>query len=378
MSSGTNERNYRKDYAPSEFLADRIDLSFELDPDETVVRAKMHLRRNPEARTSDAPLVLQGDELTLRSATLDGHLLDDARFEADSQSLRVANVPDQFELETEVVIRPADNTKLMGLYTSSDTFCTQCEAEGFRRITYYLDRPDVMARFTTRIEADRARYPVLLSNGNRVGEGELPNGRHWVQWEDPFPKPSYLFALVAGDLVCHRGTFTTASGREVALEIWVEPQNATSASTRSRRFEAAMKWDEDDLRSRVRPRHLHDRRRQRLQHGRDGEQGAQRLQLEVRARQAIDRDRRRLRGHRERRRARVFPQLDRQPRHLPRLVSAHAQGRADRLSRSGVLGRHDLARRASASRTSRVCARPSSPKTPAHSRIRFGPSRTSR
>ena len=217
MSSGTNERNYRKDYAPSEFLADRVDLSFELDPDETVVRAKMQLRRNPEARTSDAPLVLQGDELTLRSATLDGHVLDSTRFEADSQSLRVANVPDHFEFETEVVIRPADNTKLMGLYTSSDTFCTQCEAEGFRRITYYLDRPDVMARFTTRIEADRAAYPVLLSNGNRVGEGELPDGRHWVQWEDPFPKPSYLFALVAGALVCHRGTFTTASGREVAL-----------------------------------------------------------------------------------------------------------------------------------------------------------------
>ena len=245
MSSGTNERNYRKDYAPSEFLADRIDLSFELDPDETVVRAKMHLRRNPEARTSDAPLVLQGDELTLRSATLDGHLLDDARFEADSQSLRVANVPDQFELETEVVIRPADNTKLMGLYTSSDTFCTQCEAEGFRRITYYLDRPDVMARFTTRIEADRAAYPVLLSNGNRIGEGELPNGRHWVQWEDPFPKPSYLFALVAGDLVCHRGTFTTSSGREVALEIWVEAANADKCEHALASLRAAMKWDQD-------------------------------------------------------------------------------------------------------------------------------------
>ena len=124
----------------------------------------------------------------------------------------------------------------MGLYTSSGTFCTQCEAEGFRRITYFLDRPDVMARFTTRIEADRASYPVLLSNGNRVASGELPDGRHWVRWEDPFPKPSYLFALVAGDLVCHAGTFTTASGREVALEIWVEPPMPTSASTRWHRF----------------------------------------------------------------------------------------------------------------------------------------------
>ena len=148
-------------------------------------------------------------------------------------------------LETEVVIHPYENTKLMGLYTSSDAFCTQCEAEGFRRITYYLDRPDVMARFTTRIEADRAKYPVLLSNGNRVGDGELPGGRHWVQWEDPFRKPSYLFALVAGDLVCHGGTFTTASGREVALEIWVEAENADKCEHALASLQAAMKWDEE-------------------------------------------------------------------------------------------------------------------------------------
>jgi aminopeptidase N len=206
MSDDTHQRIYRKDYAPSDFLADRIDLSFVLAPAETVVRATMQLRRNPDAANRRGPLVLQGDELVLRTVRLDGATLDDTRFEADSQSLRVANVPEHFELETEVVIRPADNTKLMGLYTSSRTFCTQCEAEGFRRITYSLDRPDVMARFTTRIEADRATYPVLLSNGNRLGQGELPDGRHWVQWEDPFPKPCYLFALVAGDLVCHRGT----------------------------------------------------------------------------------------------------------------------------------------------------------------------------
>jgi aminopeptidase N len=245
MSDDTHQRIYRKDYAPSDFLADRIDLSFVLAPAETVVRAKMQLRRNPDAANRRGPLVLQGDELVLRTVRLDGATLDDTRFEADSQSLRVANVPEHFELETEVVIRPADNTKLMGLYTSSRTFCTQCEAEGFRRITYSLDRPDVMARFTTRIEADRATYPVLLSNGNRLGQGELPDGRHWVQWEDPFPKPCYLFALVAGDLVCHRGTFTTASGRAVALEIWVEAANADKCEHALASLQAAMKWDEE-------------------------------------------------------------------------------------------------------------------------------------
>ena len=245
MTEDTHERIYRRDYRPSEFLIDAVDLSFELDPAETLVRAKMQLRRNPDVQTSRGPLRLHGDELELRSVRLDGSPLDSARFEADSTRLQVADVPDRFELETEVRIRPGENTKLMGLYTSSGAFCTQCEAEGFRRITYYLDRPDVMARFTTRIEADRAKYPVLLSNGNRVGEGELPGGRHWVQWEDPFRKPSYLFALVAGDLVCHRGTFTTASGRDVALEIWVEAENADKCEHALASLQAAMKWDEE-------------------------------------------------------------------------------------------------------------------------------------
>ena len=205
----------------------------------------MRLYRNPDASQSDGPLILQGDELALRAVRVDGVALDRTQFEADSQSLCISNVPARFELETEVILRPAENTKLMGLYTSSDTFCTQCEAEGFRRITYSLDRPDVMARFTTRLEADRAAYPVLLSNGNRVGAGELPNGRHWVQWEDPFRKPCYLFALVAGDLVCHRGAFTTASGRQVALEIWVEAANADKCAHALASLQAAMTWDEE-------------------------------------------------------------------------------------------------------------------------------------
>ena len=240
-----HERIYRTDYRPSDFLVDAIDLRFELGPAETLVKAKMHLRRNPDSAKGDGSLALHGEELELRSVCLDGSPLGPARFEADSHGLRISDVPGRFELETEVVIHPDENTKLMGLYTSSRTFCTQCEAEGFRRITYYMDRPDVMARFTTRIEADRAAFPVLLSNGNRVGRGELPNGRHWVQWEDPFRKPSYLFALVAGDLVCHRGTFTTASGREVALEIWVEADNADKCEHALASLQAAMKWDEE-------------------------------------------------------------------------------------------------------------------------------------
>ncbi len=245
MTEDTHERIYRKDYRPSDFLVDAVDLCFELDPAETVVRAKMQLRRNPDLPKSNAPLRLHGEELELRSLRLDGAALDPARFEADSQGLQIPDVPERFELETEVLIRPGETTTLMGLYTSSDTFCTQCEAEGFRRISYYLDRPDVMARFTTRIEADRAKYPALLSNGNRVGQGDLPNGRHWVQWEDPFRKPSYLFALVAGDLACHRGTFATASGREIALEIWVEAENADKCEHALASLQAAMKWEEE-------------------------------------------------------------------------------------------------------------------------------------
>ena len=238
-------RIYRKDYTPPAFSVDAVDLSFELDPVATLVKATLQIERNPDAVERSSALELQGDELELRSACLDGRPVDSARFEADSQSLRIEDVPDRFVLETEVVIHPKANTKLMGLYTSNGMFCTQCEAEGFRRITYYLDRPDVMARFRARIEADRTKYPILLSNGNRVAQGELPNGRHWVQWEDPFRKPSYLFALVAGDLFCHRGSFTTASGRDVALEIWVEPENIDKCEHALDSLKAAMKWDED-------------------------------------------------------------------------------------------------------------------------------------
>jgi len=243
--SGDRVRIHRKSYRPSEWLVDTMDLRFDLDPTETRVSARLQVRRNPAVAPTGEPFALDGDELELVAIRRDGEPLTADDFEVDATGLRVRNVPEQFELETEVRIRPESNTKLMGLYTSNEAFCTQCEAEGFRRITYHLDRPDVMARYSTRIEADKGKYPVLLSNGNRVGEGDLPNGRHWVQWEDPYPKPSYLFALVAGDLVCHRGSFTTASGRSVGLEIWVEPQNADKCAHALASLQAAMKWDEE-------------------------------------------------------------------------------------------------------------------------------------
>jgi aminopeptidase N len=245
VSNGEQKRIYRKDYRPPAFLLDSVDLLFELDPAATLVTSKMHLRRNPDAELGSEVLHLDGDELELLSVSLDGRALGPEEFEASPEHLRVHEVPAEFHLETRVRIVPEDNTKLMGLYTSSGAFCTQCEAEGFRRISYSLDRPDVMARYTTRIEADKARFPVLLSNGNRVGQGELPGGRHWVQWEDPFRKPSYLFALVAGELSCHRGTFTTASGREVALEIWVEPENIDKCEHALASLKSAMRWDEE-------------------------------------------------------------------------------------------------------------------------------------
>ena len=244
MSKERHQRIYRKDYRPPDFLIDEIDLSFDLEPEQTIVGARTRFRRNPKSQGDEHALVLPGEGLQLRSIRLNGVELKEDQYTVEADRLSIFSVPSSFELETEVAIRPAENTLLEGLYTSGDMFCTQCEAEGFRHITYHPDRPDVMSRFTARIEADKARYPVLLSNGNRLATGELPGGRHWVQWEDPFRKPSYLFALVAGDLVCTRGTFTTRSGREVQLEIWVEPENIDKTDHALRSLKHAMRWDE--------------------------------------------------------------------------------------------------------------------------------------
>jgi aminopeptidase N len=197
------------------------------------------------ASSEPEPLVLQGELLELVSVAIDGVALPPEAYRVDQESLTIAEVPARFALSTVVRTEPQNNTQLEGLYRSGRTFCTQCEAEGFRRITYFLDRPDVMARYTTTIEADAREYPVLLSNGNRIDEGELPGGRHFVRWRDPFPKPCYLFALVAADLRCHAGTFTTRSGRVVRTEIWVEPHNVDACEHALRSLHKAMAWDEE-------------------------------------------------------------------------------------------------------------------------------------
>jgi len=237
--------HYRKDYAPTPFLIDAVELEFYLEDEDTLVRAKLSVRRNPAPGAQGADLVLDGEELRHVSLKLDGELLPADRYTVEEGSLILPSPPDDFLLETEVRIDPRGNTALSGLYKTGTTFCTQCEAEGFRRITWYLDRPDVMAKFTTYIEGDKSKNPVMLSNGNCVGKGELEDGRHWARWEDPFKKPSYLFALVAGELSCHADSFTTCSGREIALEIYVEPQNIEKCAHAMASLQKSMKWDEE-------------------------------------------------------------------------------------------------------------------------------------
>ena len=235
---------YLKDYRVPDFLIDRVELHVQLAEEETLVSSTLGMRRNPDAADRSAPLRLDGEGLELRSLALDGEPLPAAGYATDPQGLTVHQVPTQFTLHSQVAIKPQENTALEGLYKSGSMFCTQCEAEGFRKITWFLDRPDVMARFTTVIEADRERYPVLLSNGNPVLREDLPNGRQRVRWEDPFPKPCYLFALVAGDLRHIEDSYTTASGREVTLRIYVEAENIAKCDHAMFSLKQAMAWDE--------------------------------------------------------------------------------------------------------------------------------------
>ncbi|ROU00390.1 aminopeptidase N [Marinobacter sp. R17] len=234
---------YLKDYKVPPYLVDHVDLRFELFEEGARVYNSMEIRRNPEADPGQ-PLELDGEGLELEGLTLNGLPLAPSDFEVTSGGLRVEKVSDAFTLGVVTWILPQDNTRLEGLYKSSGMFCTQCEAEGFRWITYFPDRPDVMARFRTRVEADKARYPILLSNGNDVDRGELEDGRHFVTWEDPFPKPCYLFALVAGDLTEKKDTFTTQSGREIDLRMYVEPRNAAKCDHALDSLKRSMRWDE--------------------------------------------------------------------------------------------------------------------------------------
>jgi aminopeptidase N len=234
------------EYRPPDFVIDTVELSFSLGEEETLVRSRLTVRRNLAAGTPHAPLRLDGEELELLFVALDDAklLADRYQIEADG-ALVVPDVPDAFVLDIVLEIKPQLNTALSGLYTSGGNFCTQCEAEGFRRITYFLDRPDVSARYRVIIEADKQRYPVLLSNGNPAERGDLPDGRHFATWVDPHPKPSYLFALIAGDLVAFRDEFTTRSGKAVPLAIWVRRGDEDKCAHAMASLKASMKWDED-------------------------------------------------------------------------------------------------------------------------------------
>ena len=234
-----------EDYRPPAFLVDTVELAFDLDEAATRVHSRLAVRRNPASAEACAPLSLDGEALTLVRVTLNGEELGANRYLVVDGKLLIPDMPDTATLEIETQIAPKDNTELSGLYTSNGSYFTQCEAEGFRRITYFPDRPDVMARFTTTITADEARTPIMLSNGNPGGVEILGSGRHRVVWTDPHPKPSYLFALVAGDLVAVKDWFVTRSGRRVELGIWVRRGDEDRCAHAMRSLKTAMKWDED-------------------------------------------------------------------------------------------------------------------------------------
>ena len=232
-----------KDYRPPDLLVETVSLDVSLHPTATKVRATIALKPNPQ--TTAAPLVLDGDGLSLVSLKLDGAALPVDSYVATSDSLTIAQPPARpFTLEIETVVDPSANTQLSGLYRSSGTYCTQCEAEGFRRITFFPDRPDVMAVYTTRVEADKTEAPVLLSNGNLIESGSIPGGRHFAVWHDPHPKPSYLFALVGGDLACVEDKFVTSSGRDVTLRIYVEHGKQDRCGYAMDALKRSMRWDE--------------------------------------------------------------------------------------------------------------------------------------
>jgi aminopeptidase N len=236
---------YLKDYQAPEYLIDETHLTFELFEDHTLVHAQLVMRRNPARGAGLPPLVLDGQLLELLSLKLDDTELGIGDYQQTPDHLSVQPKAAQFTLDTSVRIHPETNTALEGLYKSSGMFCTQCEAEGFRKITYYLDRPDVMSKFTTTVSAEQHSYPVLLSNGNPIASGPGEDGRHWATWEDPFMKPAYLFALVAGDLWCIEDVFTTMNQRDVTLRIYVEPENVDKCQHAMNSLKKSMRWDEE-------------------------------------------------------------------------------------------------------------------------------------
>src|SRR5215813_7013334 len=234
-----------EDYRPPDWLVESVELDVALDPTATRVRAALTLRPNGNG-AAPAALMLDGEALKLRALKLDGAALPPEQFVVTPDQLTIAQPPQRrFRLEIETVVDPSANTQLLGLYRSGAIYCTQCEAEGFRRITYFPDRPDVMAVYTTRIEAEKADAPVLLANGNLVASGDVAGStRHFAVWHDPFPKPSYLFALVGGRLACVEDRFRTMSGREITLRIYVEPGKESRCAYAMDSLKRAMRWDE--------------------------------------------------------------------------------------------------------------------------------------
>jgi aminopeptidase N len=244
MTTDRPQTIYLDDYTPPDFLIDNTELHFVLGEEVTQVRSTLSVRRNPEKTTERPPLKLNGEQLQLVSIKLDGESLSHDQFQTNAEDITIPHVPAHFQLDIEARIKPQENTALEGLYQSSGNFCTQCEAEGFRKITYFLDRPDVMSKFTTTIVADKVHYPALLANGNLIDSGDLDGNQHFATWQDPFPKPCYLFALVAGNLICKEDVYVTRSGRPVTLKIYVQEHNIDKCDHAMHALKKAMRWDE--------------------------------------------------------------------------------------------------------------------------------------
>lgn len=241
-----NKTIHLKDYKPSHFTVDTISLLVDIQSDKTLVTSELKLFKRKDLHGTPQTLELSGENMKLISIHMNGEILESSKFQLSNDKLVILNLAsDELTLKIQNEIDPAHNTACEGFYKSGEQYCTQCEPEGFRKITYFIDRPDVMAKFKTRMEGDKQRFPFLLSNGNRIAQGDLPGGRHFMEWEDPFRKPAYLFAMVAGDFDVARDTFTTMKGRKVALEIYVDKGNLKKTPHAMQSLKHSMKWDED-------------------------------------------------------------------------------------------------------------------------------------
>ena len=237
---------FLSDYRPSDFLIDSIDLTVDIFDDHTLIYSVLRIEKRIELKGQKLNLELNGENMELIDLKFNGESVPSDRFQVSGDKLVILNIEhDKFVLEIQNKIDPANNKALEGFYQSGPQLCTQCEPEGFRKITYFIDRPDVMAKYKTRMIGDKKKYPFLLSNGNRIGQGDLPDGRHWIEWQDPFRKPSYLFAMVAGEFDVARDHFTTMSGRKVDLEIYVDKGNLGKTRHAMESLKASMKWDEE-------------------------------------------------------------------------------------------------------------------------------------